>query len=127
MQLAVASRQLLVVVLCALLAVPAQSLEKTPAAPIQPRDLTSGARYPEIGLCVVEVGVTYDYDAFGNLIHSAGTTYNNYLFAGEQFDPDLNLYFLRARHLNVSTGRFWTMDSAEPKRFRPKTLHRYIF
>jgi RHS repeat-associated protein len=73
------------------------------------------------------VVVTYDYDAFGNLLHSTGSTPNNYLFAGEQFDPDLGLYYLRARHLNVSTGRFWTMDSAEPKHFRPKTLHRYIF
>ena len=34
---------------------------------------------------------TYDYDAFGNLIHSTGSTPNNYLFAGEQFDPDLHL------------------------------------
>ena len=41
--------------------------------------------------------VTYDYDAFGNLIHQTGTTYNNYLFAAEQFDPDLNLYYNRAR------------------------------
>jgi hypothetical protein len=38
---------------------------------------------------------TYDYDAFGNLIHSTGTSLNNYLFAGEQFDPDLNLYYNR--------------------------------
>ena len=52
---------------------------------------------------------TYDYDSFGNLIHSTGTTLNNYyLFAGEQFDPDLNLYYNRARYLNVSTGRFWS-------------------
>ena len=45
-----------------------------------------------------EVGsvVTYDYDAFGNLIHQTGTMPNNYLFAGEQFDPDLNLYYNRA-------------------------------
>jgi YD repeat-containing protein len=28
---------------------------------------------------------TYDYDAFGNLLHSTGTTPNNYRFAGEQF------------------------------------------
>jgi RHS repeat-associated protein len=54
---------------------------------------------------------TYDYDAFGNLIHSTGTTYNNYLFAGEQFDADLNLYYNRAQYLNTSTGRFWTTDT----------------
>jgi hypothetical protein len=34
---------------------------------------------------------TYDYDAFGNLIRSTGTTPNNYLFAGEQFDPEPSL------------------------------------
>ena len=43
---------------------------------------------------------TYDYDAFGNVVHSSTTlstpTLNNYLFAGEQFDPDLNLYYNRA-------------------------------
>src|SRR5260370_44741 len=54
---------------------------------------------------------TYDYDAFGNLIHSTGTTPNNYLFPGEQFDPDLGLYYNRARYLNTTTGRFWPRDS----------------
>jgi hypothetical protein len=38
---------------------------------------------------------TYDYDAFGNLISQTGTTVNNYLFAGEQFDPAL--YHLNQR------------------------------
>jgi len=52
---------------------------------------------------------TYDYDAFGNLIHSTGTSPNNYLFAGEQFDPDLGLYYNRARYLSTNTGRFWTI------------------
>jgi RHS repeat-associated protein len=70
---------------------------------------------------------TYDYDAFGNLIHSTGTTLNNYLFAGEQFDPDLNLYFNRARYLNTSTGRFWNMDSFEGDRQSPSTLHKYLY
>jgi hypothetical protein len=32
------------------------------------------------------------------LIHSTGSTPNNYLFAGEQFDPDLNLYYNRASY-----------------------------
>jgi RHS repeat-associated protein len=70
---------------------------------------------------------TYDYDAFGNLIHSTGTTYNNYLFAGEQFDPDLNLYYNRARYLNVSTGRFWTMDIQEGLSEDPLSLHKYLY
>ena len=41
---------------------------------------------------------TYTYDAFGNLISSTGTTPNVYLFAGEQFDPALNLYYNRAQY-----------------------------
>ena len=70
--------------------------------------------------------VTYDYDAFGNLLHSTGTTPNNYLFAGEQFDPDLNLYYNRARYLNTGTGRFWSMDTAEGDDNSPVSLHKYL-
>ena len=97
---------------------------------------------------------TYDYDAFGNLLNSSTTqclntstgatstvalgaacpagsspapTYNNYLFSGEQFDPDLGLYYNRARYLNTSTGRFWTMDTYEGKLGEPLTLHRYLY
>ncbi len=81
---------------------------------------------------------TYDYDAFGNLIHSTFTSVpplgnsvspspNNYLYSGEQFDPDLNLYYNRARYLNVSTGRFWTMDAFEGVGTDPFSLHRYLY
>ncbi|MGH7603536.1 MAG: RHS repeat-associated core domain-containing protein, partial [Gemmatimonadaceae bacterium] len=74
---------------------------------------------------------TYDYDAFGNLIHSSTRlstpTLNNYLFAGEQFDPDLNLYYNRARYLSVSTGRFWSMDSYEGNVSDPASLHKYLY
>src|SRR5438876_3967644 len=75
---------------------------------------------------VVGSVVTYDYDAFGNLIHSTGTTPNNYLFSGEQFDPELNLYYNRARYLNVSTGRFWSMDTFEGTSSDPTSLHKYL-
>jgi RHS repeat-associated protein len=72
--------------------------------------------------------VTYDYDAFGNLIHSTGTTPNNYLFAAEQYDPDLGLYYNRARYLNTSTGRFWTMDTEEGDEEKdPLSLQKYLF
>ena len=70
---------------------------------------------------------TYDYDAFGNLIHSTGTTPNSYLFAGEQFDPDLHLYYNRARYLNASTGRFWSMDTFEGSLGLPLSLHKYLY
>jgi RHS repeat-associated protein len=74
---------------------------------------------------------TYDYDAFGNLIHSSTTlaspTPNNYLFAGEQFDPDLGLYYNRARYLNTRTGRFWSMDDYEGVDREPSSLHKYLY
>jgi RHS repeat-associated protein len=70
---------------------------------------------------------TYDYDAFGSLIHSTGTTPNNYLFASEQYDPDLSLYYNRARYLNTSSGRFWSMDTTEGKDETPSSLHKYLY
>jgi RHS repeat-associated protein len=74
---------------------------------------------------------TYDYDAFGNLIRSSTTlsspTLNNYLFAGEQFDPDLNLYYNRARYLNTTIGRFWSMDTYEGNDEDPQSLHKYLY
>jgi RHS repeat-associated protein len=70
---------------------------------------------------------TYDYDAFGNLINSTGRTANNYLFAGEQFDPDLGLYYNRARYLDVRAGRFWGMDTEEGDPQSPLSLHKYLY
>jgi len=70
---------------------------------------------------------TYDYDAFGNLISRTGDTPNNYLFTGEQYDPDLGLYYLRARYHNTDTGRFWTQDSYEGFGEDPSSLHKYTY
>jgi RHS repeat-associated protein len=53
----------------------------------------------------------YEYDAFGNEINHTGTTANNYLYRGEQWDSDLSLYYLRARYYNPLTGRFLSVDS----------------
>jgi len=70
---------------------------------------------------------TYDYDAFGILIASTGTTPNNYLFAGEQFDPALGVYYNRARYYDQRAGRFWSMDAYEGYIYEPRSLHKYLY
>jgi RHS repeat-associated protein len=70
---------------------------------------------------------TYDYDAFGNLISSTGSTPNSYLFAGEQFDPALGIYYNRARYYDQRVGRFWSMDIDEGDDDAPFSLHKYLY
>ena len=70
---------------------------------------------------------TNEYDAFGNLIASSGTTPNAYLYRGEQFDPDLGLYYLRARYYNPATGRFMSRDPQGGDPTNPASLHKYLY
>ena len=70
---------------------------------------------------------SYVYGAFGNLRDRLGTTVNNYLYTGEQYDPDSGFYYLRARHYMPETGRFATIDPFEGHPGNPLTLHRYMY
>jgi RHS repeat-associated protein len=70
---------------------------------------------------------TYNYDAFGNLLNSTGTTPNNYRYSGEQYDSDLSLYYLRARYYNPVTARFLSRDPENGIFTDPKTLHKYVY
>jgi RHS repeat-associated protein len=70
---------------------------------------------------------TYEYDAFGNDVYHTGTTPNNYLYRGEQYDPDLGLYYLRARYYNPATGRFLSRDPLVGQSWDPKSLHKYLY
>ena len=69
----------------------------------------------------------YVYDAFGNLISSVGSTKNDFLFAGEQFDPVTGLYYLRARYMNPTVGTFISMDSYDGSIDDPVSLHKYLY
>jgi RHS repeat-associated protein len=53
---------------------------------------------------------TYDYDAFGNVVGSTGTTPNVYRYQGEAFDSETGLYYMRARYYDPTVGRFLNVD-----------------
>ena len=70
---------------------------------------------------------TYEYDAFGNALQTSGSTPNNYLYRGEQYDSDLGLYYLRARYYNPSTGRFMSRDPEDHPLTDIRELHKYLY
>ena len=53
----------------------------------------------------------YEYDAFGDFTLREETVENRFGFAGEQYDPVANLYYLRARFYNPVIGRFLQEDT----------------
>ena len=55
----------------------------------------------------------YYYDAYGNLLNHNQQAANNYLYTGEQLDPESQNYYLRARYLNTQEGRFLSTDPFE--------------
>jgi len=70
---------------------------------------------------------TYEYDAYGNSFTVSGTTPNEMMYRGEQYDSDLGLYYLRARYYNPLTGRFMSRDPEDGRFWDPKTLHKYLY
>ncbi len=75
----------------------------------------------------------YAYTAFGENDpagasgNTAGSTDNNYRYTGEQLDPNLGFYYLRARYMDPRTGRFVGLDSWTGSAFDPPSLHKYAY
>jgi RHS repeat-associated protein len=70
---------------------------------------------------------SYDYDAWGVLVSRVGLTPNSRLYAGEEFDGDLGLINLRARYLDLRSGRFTSIDPDEGNTRHPVTFNRYLY
>jgi RHS repeat-associated protein len=70
---------------------------------------------------------TYVFDAFGIELNRTGTTENNYLYTGEQYDPNVGFYYLRARYYHAEVGRFITMDQFMGSIYDPSSLHKYLY
>ena len=69
----------------------------------------------------------YIYDTYGNLLQKEGSTENEFLYTGEQYNANPGLYYLRARYMDPSTGTFINMDSYQGSIYDPVTLHKYRY
>ncbi len=69
----------------------------------------------------------YNYDAYGIPLVSSGTTFNNYRFLGEQYEPHLGLIYLRARYVSPHLGRFASRDPFSGLWTDPMSLHRFLY
>lgn len=56
-----------------------------------------------------------------------GDTENDFLYTGEQYNANTELYYLRARYMDPSTGTFISMDSYQGSIYDPVSLHKYLY
>lgn len=73
------------------------------------------------------VSTTTSYLPFGEVATSSGGPPGRYGFAGEQFDADVQGYYLRARYYDPETGTFLSRDPFLGMVERPETLHPYLY
>ena len=52
--------------------------------------------------------LTHEYDPWGNLLQGSST--GGYVYTGREWDPEITLYYLRARYYDPLTARFLTPD-----------------
>ncbi|WP_017327083.1 RHS repeat-associated core domain-containing protein [Synechococcus sp. PCC 7336] len=65
--------------------------------------------------------------AFGELLGARNAEQVDNLFAGEQFEQELGLYYLRQRYYDPSTGRFISRDAFEGFITNPISQNRYLY
>ena len=69
----------------------------------------------------------FTYDAYGNLLETPAYRVTMFLYAGEQYSAATDLYYLRARYYDPSTGRFTALDPAAGSPQDPISLHKYLY
>ncbi|MEO3943956.1 RHS repeat-associated core domain-containing protein [Gorillibacterium sp. CAU 1737] len=74
-----------------------------------------------------EVQNRYDYDIFGNPTLSIEVHEEAIRYAGEFYDGETGLYYLRARYYDPAIGRFITKDSYWGEEKNPLSLNLYTY
>ena len=70
---------------------------------------------------------SYSYDEWGNILTAQEQINNPMKYAGEYFDDETGLYYLRARYYDSSIGRFISKDSQEGDVKNPLTMNLYTY
>jgi len=105
---------------------------------LQKRDTATGDRYyylynghGDVVQIVDQEGEVvneYEYDEWGNITNQIDEgTHNPFKYAGEIYDDETGLYYLRARYYDPSMGRFINKDSFEGQIDNPLTLNLYTY
>ena len=69
----------------------------------------------------------YSYDEWGNITASSETVSNPFKYAGEVYDSETGLYYLRARYYDPTVGRFINEDTIEGQVTNPLSLNVYTY
>ncbi|MEG6510998.1 RHS repeat-associated core domain-containing protein [Desulforamulus ruminis] len=69
----------------------------------------------------------YRYDEWGNILSQTEQIKNPFKYAGEIYDAETGLYYLRSRYYDPSIGRFITKDSYEGDIVNPLSLNLYAY
>ena len=69
----------------------------------------------------------YSYDEWGNILNKQETISNPIRYAGEYYDEESGLYYLRARYYDPTIGRFISKDSVEGDITNPLTINLYTY
>jgi len=69
----------------------------------------------------------YTYSPYGALIEHLGISSNTFMFTGEQFDKEIDSYYLRARYYAPNTTRFISRDSYDGTLESPLSQNHYLY
>ncbi len=69
----------------------------------------------------------YTFDVFGAVRSHAGSAAQPFMFAGEQWDEESALFFLRARYYGPALGRFMSKDAIGGIDVLSQTLNHFVY
>ena len=70
---------------------------------------------------------TYKYTPWGEIRSETETVDNPIKYAGEYYDDELGMIYLRARYYDPTVGRFISYDAEEGEISNPLDMNRYVY